>query len=308
MTKLFKKQSAHHPTTPGFIDLHLHSNYSEGRLSIARLIQEVKRFDVKVISLTDHNTIAGVAAAIKIGGRQGLKVISGVEIYTRFNKHRLHLLGYNFDIDFLLLQKTLDQLADQRTVDVLRSLSALQRQGFKINQKRLFDSPSRYIGLGQIIHELYQTPANIKKIKQEMKTLWPAFFNIINYYFGEKKKACLPETSLPIKQTIDLIHQAGGLVVLAHPSQQLGWDTNTVVKLKNLGLDGLEAISPYHNWHDLEHWQKVARVLKLIVTGGSDFHTFLPEPPRPLIKEQWQCFKVPYSIYQQMKPQLNKYK
>lgn len=291
-----------------FIDLHLHSIHSDGTLGIPELIKEAKKYNLKVISLTDHNTVAGVKEALKIGKREGIKVISGIEIYTQFKKFNFHLLGYNFDLNYPPLVKALAKLANQRIIAIQKSLKALKRKGFTINERRLFNTPSRYISLGQIIIELHKTPANIQKMRKGLKTPFPSLFDFINKYLIKGRTAYLPETSLPIKQAIDLIHQAGGLTVLAHPNQQLGWNALVVEKLKELGLDGLEVLSPYHGWHDIEHWQKVAKGLRLIITGGSDFHTYLPLPPQALIKKQWQYFKVPFSIYTLLKPKLNKYR
>ena len=291
-----------------YIDLHLHSIYSEGTLSVTELIRQAKKYNISVLSLTDHNTIAGVEEALRVGRRENVKVIPGVEIYTNLNKHHLHLLGYNFNIYCSELQKTLDKLAHRRINDIEKIFVVLKKKGFKINDKRLFNTPSRYIGFGQIITELKKSPQNLKKIKADLKTNEPYFFDIINRYFGKKRAAYLPETHMPIKKAIELIHHAGGLAILGHPSQQISWNDELIKKLKKLGLDGIEVLSPYHSWHTIEHWQIVAKQLKLVITGGSDFHTYLPDPPNALIKKQWQYFKVPYSVYTQLKPHLNKYK
>ena len=291
-----------------YIDLHFHSIYSEGGYSIPKLFTEAKKNNLSVLSLTDHNTITGVEEALRIGQRENIKVIPGVEIYTSFGKHNLHLLGYNFNIYCSELQKTLDKLAHQRLSDIEKSFAILRKKGFKINEKRLFDTPSRYLGFGHIIAELKKFPQNMKIIKQNLKTKEPYFFDIINKYFGPKTKSYLPETSIPIKRAIELIHHAGGLAVLAHPSQQIGWNDKLVEKLVKMGLDGLEILSPYHSWHNIEHWQNVANKLKLVITGGSDFHGPLPDAQNLVIQNQWQYFKVPYSVYTNLKPYLNRHK
>jgi 3',5'-nucleoside bisphosphate phosphatase len=290
-----------------YIDLHLHSIYSEGSLTVTELIKLAKKNHFEVVSLTDHNTIAGTAEMLKIGHQAKIKIISGLELYTFYKDIYLHLLGYNFDYQNYFLTKELKDLKRQRIADVKIALKILIKQGFKINQDRLFKTKSDYVGFGQIISELYRFPRNIKKITKEMKNNEPNFFHIIQYYFGKKSQAYLPETCLPIQQAINLIHQAGGLAVLAHPAQQLGWNSQIVAELKKIGLDGLELLSPYHGWHDLEYWQKTAYNLNLLITGGSDFHSFVLEPAKAFIKEPWEYFKVPYSIFSQLKPWLNKY-
>jgi len=228
-----------------YIDLHTHSVYSEGALTVGQLIGEAKKNNIAVLSLTDHNTVAGVAEAVKIGRQEKITVIPGVEIYTHFHKYRLHLLGYNLDIHNPELQKALDQLARQRITKIKKSLAVLKKQtGFTINEARLFNTPSRYPGFAHIIGELKKSSKNLAKIKQDLKTDQPNFFDIINKYFGPATKACLPETGLPIAKALELIHRAGGLAVLAHPAQQLSWKTQVVSRLKSIGLDGLEILSP----------------------------------------------------------------
>ncbi|MBU1037125.1 PHP domain-containing protein [Patescibacteria group bacterium] len=291
-----------------FIDLHFHSVYSDGSLTIPELINQLKKYDLKAVSLTDHNTVAGIKEFLKKGEKAGIKIIPGIELYTHYKKFELHILGYNFDYNYPPLQKKLAILATQRIIDIKKSLKILKKQGFKINEKHLFNGPSKYIGFGGIVKELYQFPENVKKLQKEMKTTIPHFFSIINKYFSKKRPAYLPETSIPIKQAVALIHQAGGLAILAHPAQQLGRKSKIVEELKKIGLDGLELLSPYHRWHDIEYWQRIANSLQLIVTGGSDFHSTIFDPKQALIKEQWQYHKVPYLIYEKLKPSLNKYK
>ncbi|MCG2687052.1 hypothetical protein L6278_02875, partial [Candidatus Parcubacteria bacterium] len=114
---------------------------------------------------------------------------------------------------------------------------------------------------------------------------------IIAKYFIRNKKSICPETKISIEQAIKLIKSAGGQSVLAHPGQQLFWkDDNLIFELQKMGLDGVEAISSHHSWQEIEHWQKVAKELGLIITAGSDFHGDLPKEWGFPIQSPWDYF------------------
>jgi hypothetical protein len=108
-------------------------------------------------------------------------------------------------------------------------------------------------------------------------------------------------------EAIAVVTASGGLPVLAHPGQQLSWaDDHLVSELKETGLRGLEVFSPYHNWHQVEHYQKLANDLDLIITGGTDFHGDLIDPAlkTQFIHSAWDYFKIPYTIYENLKKYL----
>jgi hypothetical protein len=294
-----------------YIDLHLHSTYSEGDLSPRQIILRAKKENLAVLALADHNVIHGVEEIIKLGEKEKITVIPGVEIYTEFSGKRLHLLGYNFD----LADKNLNELLWQSQVHHLewakRSLKKMSDLGFKIDFVDLDNLKSKYCGFRHLKTIVEKYGDNMQKMTTEIKPQFnePTLFEFINFYFAEGKPAYVPEINMPIDtaDAIATITAAGGLPVLAHPGQQLSWqDDQLVSELKNAGLRGLEVLSPYHNWHQTEHYQKLANDLDLIPTGGTDFHGDLHDPTlkHQLIHSAWDYFKVPYAVYENLKKYL----
>lgn len=302
-----------------YIDLHLHSTYSEGSLSPRQIVARAKKENLAAIALADHNVTDGVAEIMKFGRKEKIIVIPGVEIYTEFSDKRLHLLGYNFD----LADKDLNELLWQSQVHHLewtkRSLKKMADMGFKIDFADL-EKPalsgveglkSKYCGFRHLKTIVEKYPENIKKMIAEIRPQFagPTLFEFINFYFGSGRPAYVPEINMKIDtaEAVAAITTAGGFPVLAHPGQQLSWqDDHLIVKLKEAGLRGLEVLSPYHTWHQVEHYQKLANDLGLVITGGTDFHGDLVDPKlkTQFVHSAWDYFKVPYAVYNNLKKYL----
>ncbi len=278
-----------------YIDLHLHSYYSDGFYSPKDLIKKVKKESFSIISLTDHQVIDGIDEAKKEAKKYKIKVINGVEINTKFKDKSLHLLGYNFDIKNKELNLTLRKMQEKRKKNVEEALKLLENQGFKIKKEKIFQTQSKDIGVGLIIDYL-KRGWNLKKIKNDFKLKNGQILTLPEIYlkyFLKDKKTILPAVEITFEKAVSLIKKAGGIVILAHPSQQLSWRDDFLFPiLKKKGLDGIEAISSHHNWSNIEHYQKIAKELNLLITIGSDYHGDLPEKWKFPIKSLWQYFKV----------------
>jgi len=293
------------------IDLQTHSTCSEGDLSPRHLVSRAKKENLAVISLTDHNVINGVAETIKAGKQKNITVIPGVEIYTEFENKKLHLLGYNFNLKDSRLNELLWQSQIHHLKWAKRSLKRMADLGFKIDFADLDKLKTKYCGFRHLktIVEKYET--NKKKMAEEIKPQFgePTLFEFINFYFGNGRPAFVPDINMKIDtaKAIAAITEAGGFPVLAHPGQQLSWqDDHLIAGLKKACLGGLEVLSPYHTWHQTEHYQKLANDLDLAITGGSDFHGDLVDPTlkNQFVKSAWNYFKVPYGVYTNLKKYL----
>ena len=281
-----------------YIDLHVHSTYSEGVLTCQQLLELARKNQISVLSLTDHNVIDGVPEITELSKKYKIRIVPGVEIYTRHQNKGLHLLGYNFQLGDTELSRSLKRLRQDHLEKVRQSIANLKKQGFTIEAETIFNNQSLYLGAVHILKELEKHPENQEKINEELPPDQNNFFGKIYYYFGQGQPAYLPQSELPTKKAIDIIKQSGGLSVLAHPGQQLTFEEDNIIHdLVQNGLNGLEAISPYHNWHQIEHYQKMALKNNLLVTGGSDYHTDIDFSKKELIKRQWDYLKIPYTIY-----------
>lgn len=285
-----------------FFDLHTHSFYSDGFLSPEDLIKKAKSFGFKKISLTDHNTIKGVDQAIDFGKKYGVQVIPGVEIYTHYKEFHLHILGYNFDYNNKDLLKTLSNLQKEKISSLKKLIALLKEKKWKINEKEIFSSPSSYPGIGIVASTLLKGK-NFERVKKEVKIRPGQIFGIsdlISFYYQSYFSLC-PEAEIPSEQAIELIHQAKGKAVLAHPGQQLSRKHWFIVKeLKEKGLDGLEAISGHHSWEKQDYWQRIAKEFNLFITAGSDYHGDLPKQWGLPINTLWQYFRFSLERFKDM--------
>lgn len=290
-----------------YIDLHIHSVYSEGALSCPQLLGLARKNRMAVLSLTDHNVVDGLPEIVTLAKQYKIKIITGVEIYSRHKNKGLHILGYNFPLGQTALSQSLSELQQDHLEKVKQSINALKKQGFIIDQEEIFKNQSRYLGVVHILRELEKYPENSEKMNREIQPQQNNFFGKIYHYFGAGQPAFLPQSELPATKNIDIIKQSGGIAILAHPGQQLTFEEDKIILdlIKN-GLNGLEVLSPYHNWHQIEHYQKMALENHLAITGGSDFHTDIDFAKQEIIKRQWDYFKVPYSVYLNFKKYLKK--
>ncbi len=287
-------------------DLHVHSTYSEGVLTPAELVERAKSNDIGAMVLTDHNDISGISEFQGSAAEAQIETLTGIELYVRFQGKNLHLLGYGFTTGNMSLNNLLGLLQEDRRAKIQTSLAALQAAGFKVDPLFITTIPSKYPGLAQIISHLEDDEENNRKIAADFALRKPDLFSIINMYFAEGKPAYLPESSVTLEEGVRQIGQAGGIAVLAHPGQQLMAEEDHIIyDALAAGVRGIEVVSPYHTWHQVEHYQNLALDAGVIMTGGSDFHTDINFTSREKIANQWQIHKVPYQLFTGLKQALN---
>jgi len=278
------------------IDLHFHSYYSDGIYSPKILVKKAKKIGFSMLCLTDHNGVDGLDEFAAQAKKEKIKFWLGVEIYTRWQNRHVHLLGYQFDVKNKKLYNALKKLQNDRLLRVKRAIRVLKSRGWIVDDKEIFNTPSSYIGLAHLAEALKKYPENWERIKKDFE--WHpgkiiTITEIVAKYLFENGKSICQESRISIKEGIELIKGAGGLTVLAHPGQHLSWkDSDLILKFKKMGLDGIEAISSHHTWDGIEHWQKLAKELNLMITVGSDFHGDLPDEWGFAIRSQWEYFRI----------------
>ncbi len=246
------------------IDLHTHSVYSDGTATPAELIRMAVSCELKGFSLTDHDTTEGVREAVSLGNKQGLEVISGLEIGALHRGYSLHILGYGFAPDHPELKNRLERLQQGRRERNSKILEKLAAMGIKISETELADlSRCGQAGRPHI--------ARILIDKGYVKTMNEAF----TFYLGRNKPAWHSRFAYTAGETIDIIHQAGGIAVLAHPGQLdtgMKLQPQIIKELVQRKLDGLEIFYPSHSRKIKKKLHAVAKQYNLLVTGGSDYH------------------------------------
>lgn len=248
------------------IDLHLHSNCSDGVLTPAELLAKAKQAGLASVALCDHDTVAGVKTAIIAGEQTGVNVIPGVELSVCFRSFSdVHLLGYFIDLDSTELHERLETFALRRSNRNLEIIAAvnrlLQQEGRNsLTTEEVTIHADGVMGRPHIARAL----------------LLRGYANSMEEAFSRYLVPCdVPKTYWAMEDALQTIRRIGGVAILAHPtsitrdSELLG---NLIEELQRLGLDGLEVYNNLATEVEMRFLQGVARRLNLLVTGGSDFH------------------------------------
>lgn len=261
------------------IDLHIHTTISDGIMTPIEIIDEAIKNNVTTISITDHDTTdAYTDELINYAKNNNIELIKGIEISTKTNKSGLHILGYNLDINNLVLKDKLDKIKNSRHIYLYDVAKKLEELGYKVNVKELdkIDSVSK-------AHISDDITNNIENRDLLLKTFnhIPNKGEFIETIMNENCPAYVEKISISPKEAVELIEQAGGIAVLAHPVAYVHEDNLTdeeildIIKTSN--IKGIEANYLYVDRNDIkfdecEKWNKFAKDNNLFVTIGSDFH------------------------------------
>lgn len=277
----------------GFCDFQIQTVYSDGQLTPRAIVRLAKRYDVRTLAITDHDSVGGIDEAMQEGRRCGVVVIPGIELYSTFRGKELHILGYNLRHTDARFVRFLTKIQAEHR-EWLRVVTAkLLRCGWTVRLQTLLASPSQLMGYQEIFRELLAHPKNRRRMRKEFGDASPDLFLFINRYFvpGMPAYAPQPEKRISTVKAISLIRAAHGKAVLAHPGQQLQFtDDALILALKQKGLQGIEAITPHHTWHQILHYQWLAKKWKLFVTAGSDFHEVLDASY--ITRNRWDYFRI----------------
>ncbi len=254
------------------IDLQLHSTYSDGYLTPTEVVKFIASHGVKVASLTDHNTVGGLEEFRQACHKYKIKPIIGLELYIKVGTRRMNFLWFNFDEHNPDLHKMLRMTQIKRRNSMRKILKKLSSQGFKINIEKILDKYTHYTPLNHIIDDLKAVPFNSSKIKKELNNNNPREEEIINRYFYNPKGNMIRESYVDIKRILKLRKKIGGQLILNHPGKHNQLQKELLEKLKKMGIDGIEVLSPHHSFGAIMYAQYIARELDFITTGGSDFH------------------------------------
>lgn len=256
-----------------FVDLHSHSTASDGSCEPAEVVRAAVIAGLSAIALTDHDSVAGVPEATAEGERLGIRVIPGVELSAHDDDGReIHLLGLHL-ATLGPLEQALVGLRDvrrQRAEEIVRKLNEL---GVPLRMESVLEeAQGGALGRPHVARALI-SGGFVYSARE-------AF----DRYLGNGRPACVDKARLAVVDAIRLVHEAEGLAVLAHPGpagrrERLEW-------FQRLGLDGVEVRHPGHVPEDETRLAALATELRLVPSGGSDWHG-AREGPRVL-----GCMKV----------------
>jgi len=247
------------------IDLHTHSNASDGELTPSALISLAAEKNISHIALTDHDTISGLNEAIKKADKNNITLIPGVEIEVNFEPGEFHLLGLGiWDYNNGILDNFLKEIRNRRKNRNNDMITKMRDDGLKISLKKL-EKYSKGEVTGRLHFAMWLIDNGYSKSVPEC----------FAKFIGPDGPYYIPKHRPEVKEAIEVIHASGGKAVIAHPLSL--WITMTRFKKyitgwKENGLDGIEA---YHSGASLREAARFAEIAKennMIITGGSDFH------------------------------------
>lgn len=247
------------------IDLHSHSTASDGSMTPELVIQLAKTKNLSAIALTDHDCVDGLDAAIAEGKRQGIEVIPGLEVSAEFNHGTMHILGFFVDYQAGPLRSQLDTLQEARRQRNPKIVKNLQNLGLEITHDEIVAAS----GGGQVGRPHF---ARVLVDKGYVRSIEEAF----DKYLKKGAPGYMEKFRFSPKKSIEMIHQAGGVAVLAHPftlglpSAEI--EKNVIDDLVTDGLDGIEVYYSKNTPSDTKHYLKLCESFGLLPTGGSDFH------------------------------------
>ncbi|MBS1858446.1 MAG: PHP domain-containing protein [Acidobacteria bacterium] len=243
------------------IDLHSHTNESDGTCSPAQLIEEAVRAGVTTLGITDHDTFKGYDQAVGCARSSGVDLVCGIELSTKLHGHSVHLLGYFFGHNGLGDFRTwvLDQQAARRDRNI-RLVARLRELGMDIT---LEEAEARGKGMTGRPHF-----AAIMLEKGYVSSYRQAFDD----YLDESAKGYVYRREPQFAEGVARIRAAGGIASLAHPIRVKGDVPAMMPELADAGLNAIEAYHSDHTTEETEMYLALARQYGLLVTGGSDFH------------------------------------
>jgi len=243
------------------IDLHSHTNESDGTCSPEQLIAEAARAGVTTLGITDHDTFKGYDQAVPFARDAGIELICGIELSTKLHGHSVHLLGYFLTTDRLTDFRTwiLDQQAARRDRNI-RLVARLRELGFDIT---LEEAEARGRGMTGRPHF-----AAIMVEKGYVANFRQAFDD----YLDESAKGYVYRHEPQFAEGVRRICEAGGIASLAHPIRVKGDVPAMMGELVGFGMNAIEAYHSDHGESDTELYLGLAQEYNLMVTGGSDFH------------------------------------
>lgn len=272
------------------IDLQLHSTYSDGYLTPAEVAEFAHKLGLKAAALTDHNTVGGVHEFKKVCDQYGITGITGIELYVKLNNKKFNVLWYNFDETNGELHDVLRGSQLRRRKLFRAALERLLRHGLKFDINKIIDKYNHYVPLNHVIDDILEDKKNLALVKKELNQKKISENDMIGKYLRNKNVGKLENSYLDISRIFRLRKKIGGQIVLCHPAKHHYIKKDYILKLKKLGLDGIEVLSPHHSYGAVTQLQEISSELDLIETGGSDFHRF--EGNNQLIQKSWDYYKI----------------
>jgi len=265
-----------------FADLHLHTYFSDGTFSPEELVGHGHRLGFAALALTDHDSVEGCARMTAACAAAGIDFIPGTELTAEHNDTEIHLLGYLVDTQN---EKLLSEIAKFQAVrqNRIHEMVAL------INRLKVPLKVESVFALANC-----KSPGRPHVARALVKAgLVGSLDEAFERFLKKNRPAWVPKAKMSALEAIELVHQAGGLAVMAHPG--LNRTDDVIPVLVEAGLDGIECFHTKHSTITSERYLEMADKFHLLITGGSDCHGF--SKGKPLIG----TVKLPYEHVEKLK-------
>ena len=244
------------------IDLHVHTTASDSTASPAEAVRLAKEAGLSAIAITDHDTVSGYAEAAEAGKKYGVEVVPGIEISTKYGR-AVHILGYYIDPDSDKLAPVLEWVVRDRDERNRKMAELMAADGLPVSYEEMHRRFGAVIGRPHFAEVLVELGL--------AKDIRDAF----DRYVEKGQKYYLPRNFLSIERSIEIIREAGGVPVLAHPFQYQLDDAGLRELIEHCMESGLQGMECRYSGYSVEQSKYLGRLAEeygLIKTGGSDFH------------------------------------
>lgn len=244
---------------PQLIDLHVHSTASDGEVDPAGVVARARAASLSAFALTDHDTIAGMTEAVAAADAAGIRVICGCEFSVAVRWGEMHLLAYFLPPDNADLAAFLADQRDKRATRGREIVARLRRLGVNLTERDVLrESAGGAVGRPHVARALMAAG--------QVRDLNEAF----DRYIGWGRPAFVAKDLPDVHEVTALIARIGGVTSAAHLGQRA--NHNALAELREKGVDGVEVRHPAHDDDLRERIRRLAGSLRLLPTGGSDWH------------------------------------
>lgn len=273
-----------------FIDLHTHSNMSDGSMTAREVIRHAKENGLAAVSLTDHDSVEGVAEAVDEGKKIGVEVVPGIEFSAK-SETETHILAYYIDVGCPELLDNIEEIKRIRSQRMTDTCAVLNELGFDITEDEV-----RSVAPGGILCRAHF--ARVMADKGYVSSVKEAF----DLYLASGRPAYCNRQHLSAADAVALTKRAGGLSFAAHLHLMRKSDEELYEFLRELKTAGLCGIEGYYTEYTPEmqdKYQSMAKQLGLIISGGTDFHAKMK--PHISIGTGYGNLRIPYSVLENIK-------
>ncbi|WP_160690717.1 PHP domain-containing protein [Clostridium sp. C2-6-12] len=249
-------------------DFHIHTSFSDGTLSPAEVIQRAYNNNVKVLAITDHDTLTGLDEALEESVKHNIILIPGIELSTQHNNESIHILGFFKNADYKSKEFTeeLDKIKNHRVIRARKMVHKLKEEfTIEVNFEKILNNASDTVARPHIAREI-------------IKCGYPYTVDeIFDNFIGKGCKAYVPTLKLSTSDGIALLKKYNALVFLAHPKLI---QKSNINEFLSLDLDGIESIYCQNTKEENEYYVNLAKEHNLLISCGSDFHGSLETDTR----------------------------